>query len=479
MIITSKDLSLEVSALLAFSHLSLPNTRHVSLVVQGLHPLPVGDDAAPHPACLGTGAISPDEQVFCKYEVLQEGTYFFASHAAPSGGEGNGGSLVHGLFGAIVAEREGTRWYRSQTSSAAFDAVWPRAADGPRHAQTGALDYEAVIDDETTDGAMPLLNMARPLDGTAQTDFGNAGAVEIVHGDLNAIIFCDPALPEAGCHLADDLSDSVTEEPAFLAFREFSVFFHDETKAKYTENFEELENFGQLAGVKDGFAINYGASGMGSILLANRKGIGPSSDCMECLYEEFFLTSWANGDPALLEWYSDDPSNVHHSYLNDPVVFRNFHAGPKETHVFHLHAHQWFAGNDPSRGAYLDSQTVGPQQGFTYNIYHGGLRGLNGESEGWWDTQGSGNRNCTLGDSIFHCHLYPHFAQGMWALWRVHDVLEDGTRKLPDGQPVHGLYNTGRARAVAARGPWTGSRVCGLVLKPVILTTRRAPRSLH
>jgi hypothetical protein len=35
---------------------------------------------------------------------------------------------------------------------------------------------------------------------------------------------------------------------------------------------------------------------------------------------------------------------------------------------------------------------------------------------------------------LSNCHLYPHFAQGMWALWRVHDVLEDGTRLLPDGQ---------------------------------------------
>ena len=32
---------------------------------------------------------------------------------------------------------------------------------------------------------------------------------------------------------------------------------------------------------------------------------------------------------------------------------------------------------------------------------------------------GSGNRNLTPGDAIFHCHLYPHFAQGMWELWRV------------------------------------------------------------
>ncbi|MGB3316823.1 MAG: hypothetical protein WBB85_20715, partial [Albidovulum sp.] len=254
--------------------------------------------------------------------------------------------------------------------------------------------------------------------------------------DLNAIIYCDPTIARNDCRGDAVDRPALSHEPGFNAFREFSVFFHDELKTFYTRNFEELEHFGQLAGVKDGFAINYGASGMGSLLLANRKGLGPASECAECMYEEFFLASWANGDPALLEWYADDPSNVHHSYLNDPVVFRNFHAGPKETHVFHLHAHQWFAGNDPSRGSYLDSQTVSPQQGFTYNIYHGGLRGLDGAERGWWDTQGSGNRNRTIGDSIFHCHLYPHFAQGMWALWRVHDVLEDGTRKLPDGQPT-------------------------------------------
>ena len=80
-----------------------------------------------------------------------------------------------------------------------------------------------------------------------------------------------------------------------------TVFFHDELKSYYTRNFEELARFGQLAGVRDGFAINYGASGMGTLLLANRKGVGPAAACAECLYEEFFLTSWANGDPALLE----------------------------------------------------------------------------------------------------------------------------------------------------------------------------------
>ncbi|MBU2958876.1 hypothetical protein Q4511_15155 [Paracoccus sp. 1_MG-2023] len=438
-----------------------PRTRGVNLVVQGLVPVAMPGKDAPDPACYGTDMVEPGDDFHCRYRVLQEGTYFFASLAAPAGGEGNGGSLVHGLFGAVVAQKPGSRWYRSQVTSAALDAVWNATGTVPNRTRQGGPDYEGTDDAGT---GVPILNMAMPVDGTAQADFNDAGAVEIVHGDLNAIIYCDSSAPGADCApaLQGQPVDAGTVEPAYTSFREFSVFFHDELKTFYTKNFRELGQFGQLAGVKDGFAINYGASGMGSILLANRKGIGPGDDCMECLYEEFFLSSWVNGDPALLEWYPDDPSNVHHSYLNDPVVFRNFHAGPKETHVFHLHAHQWFAGNDPNRGSYLDSQTVGPQQGFTYNIYHGGLRGPGDTGQGWWDSQGSGNRNRTVGDSIFHCHLYPHFAQGMWALWRVHDALEDGTRLMPDGQAHDGLsvdFTPVADRAAARAGsvdPTTG-----------------------
>lgn len=393
-----------------------PLTRGLNFAIQGLHAFGIDHDgnvtSAPR-ACLGLAAISPDETIDCYYRVDREGPFFMASTAAPSGGQGDGGSLTHGLFGAVVAQQSGTNWYRSQVSAGAFEAVWEAAGTGVRHAVASIGDLSAY---ETEINGEPVLNMLKTI---------GRDTYELVHTDLNAIV-----------HRADDPS---SEEDEGLVFREFSVFFHDELKTFYTRNFEELGNFGggQLAGVRNGFAINYGASGMGDMLLANRKGIGPAANCQECLYEEFFLTSWANGDPALLEQFSDDPSNVHNSYLNDPVVFRNFHAGPKETHVFHLHAHQWFAGNDEGRGSYLDSQTVAPQQGFSYNIYGGGMevyhRGAPGE-DGWYETLGSGNRNRTVGDSILHCHLYPHFAQGMWELWRVHDTLEDGTRKLPDGQ---------------------------------------------
>lgn len=444
--------------------LDWPRTRGLSFAIEGLVTVAgTNADAAKADAerdlrvCRGLASIEPGEAVDCVYEVDREGTYFLASNAAPAGGEGDGGSIVHGLFGAVVVEQRHTRWYRSQVSRAAFDGAWPTKANSVRHARGGQIDYEA-----TGSSGIPLLNLARPTDGTEQADFDKARAVEIVHSDINAIIFrpagayrppsgnlAGPPIHSAVLSSASKAACEAGQAPAAsdefceVSFREFSVFFHDELKTFYTRNFQELGQFGQLAGIRDAFGINYGASGMGSILLANRKNIGPSAGCAECLYEEFFLTSWANGDPALLEQFSDDPSNVHHSYLNDPISFRNLHAGPKETHVFHLHAHQWFAGNDPNRGSYLDSQTIAPRQGFTYDIYHGGLRsyapGQEPNGKGWFETLGSGNRNRTIGDSIFHCHLYPHFAQGMWALWRVHDVIEDGTRKLADGQAGPGL----------------------------------------
>src|SRR5688572_26178078 len=51
---------------------------------------------------------------------------------------------------------------------------------------------------------------------------------------------------------------------------------------------------------------------------------------------------------------------------------------------------------------------------------------------------GSGNRNKVVGDSIFHCHFYPHFAAGMWAMWRTHDTFEEGSTLDNNGMPVLG-----------------------------------------
>ena len=62
-----------------------------------------------------------------------------------------------------------------------------------------------------------------------------------------------------------------------------------------------------LHSVRDAFAINYGTGGAGAEILANRVGVGPAFNCPECKYEEFFLSSWALGDPSMVV---DTPANA-------------------------------------------------------------------------------------------------------------------------------------------------------------------------
>ena len=56
----------------------------------------------------------------------------------------------------------------------------------------------------------------------------------------------------------------------------------------------------------------------------------------------------------------------------------------------------------------IDSPTFGPGESYTANLI-----------------DGSGSTRGTIGDSIFHCHLYPHFADGFWGLFRTHDVRRE------------------------------------------------------
>ena len=412
-----------------------PMTRLAGIAIVGLRAADGRDLKA-----TGLVGIAPGETTEYSYIADKRGSYFFSSLAAVQGGEGDGGSLTHGLFGMVVVEPAGARIFRSQVTAKDFACVrnMPGKGEGCENGLAeGTVNYDA------TRGGVPILSMHQPLADNS---------VKLVHGDLTAIIAptgsgkgaakgdCAPPATarDTGAGRMDDW-----RRPEHCPYREFAIMFHDELKTVHApayailngptldpdnpgDNWEKAQaRHQQLVGTRDGFAINYGASGMGTALISNRAGVGPARDCVDCAYEEFFLQSWANGDPALLPQYANDPSNVYHSYQGDPVEFHNVHAGPKETHVFHLHAHQWLSQEGNSAANYLDSQTIGPFQTFTYQIEYGG----------------SGNRNLGPGDSIFHCHLYPHFAQGMWGLWRVHDVFEDGSRLLPDGgglNPVPG-----------------------------------------
>ncbi|HRK67416.1 MAG TPA: hypothetical protein PKY73_07685, partial [Hyphomonas sp.] len=275
----------------------------------------------------------------------------------------------------------------------------------------------------------------------------SGSSIQTVSADINAIISGpnpDGSFPASTYPLEDRGQRNPAMPNRLEPFREFIALFNDETVAKQAFPFwyEDPVFSHTLHGVGDHFMINQGSGGAGSTVIANRLGVGPAHDCLSCSYEEFFLTSFATGDPAMLvdvpanaglefcspqpgdpfcerdpsiratyAKYPDDPANVQHSYVNDFVKFRNLHAGPKEHHIFHLHNHQWLADPDDDNSNYMDAQGIGPGGAYTFEIAFGG----------------SGNRNKSAGDAIYHCHYYPHFAQGMWALWRNHDTFQSGT----------------------------------------------------
>ena len=414
-----------------------PATRTASIHAVGLNLqasiLDDGSNVGKNPSSL----VTPGNSIVYDLYAEKEGNHVLYSTAATTGGEGDGGSLPMGLFGAINIEPRGSEWYRSQVTENDMRLAQKKNADGTLMTTPGlqpVLNYDAVYPTgQSRPAGTPILKML---------DANN----NIVHTDLNAII----TGPGRANFPAGTYRPNPVEPDRNQPFREFTVVYHDEIQAVQAfPQFEDTNPDGTpnplaftLHSVRDGFAINYGTGGIGAEILANRFGVGPMAKCTDCLFEEFFLSSWAIGDPAQIVdvpanttnssgqlitgfkatqvFFPDDPSNVHHAYLNDNVKMRVMHAGPKEHHIHHLHAHQWLHTPESDNSTYLDSQSQGPAYSFTTEIAHGG----------------AGNRNKTPGDAIFHCHFYPHFAQGMWELFRVHDVFEAGTKLDTAGRPT-------------------------------------------
>ncbi len=417
-----------------------PATRNASIHVIGMQLVNNISDDGSNVGTNPSSLVAPGGNA--KYTIFaeRENTYLLYSTGATTGGEGDGGSLAFGLFGAVNVEPRGAEWYRSQLTAAELQL----ATTGTTYKGQPIIDFDATYPNEEpfiSEGkaGLPIIRMTRKV----------GGVEEIVHSDINAIITgpnrgnFPPGTYPPNPVLVPLQSDEKRSrnEP----FREFTAIFHDEIFALQAfPQFEDPVLEHTLHSVRDGFAINYGTGGIGAEILANRLGVGPMFDCIECKYEEFFLTSWAVGDPAMVvdipantvdgsgklitgpkatrALYPDDPSNVFPSYIGDHVKIRNLHAGPKEHHTFHLHAQQWLFTPDSDNSTYLDGQMIGPGSGYTYEIAY----------------NGAGNRNKAVGDAIFHCHFYPHFAQGMWALWRIQDVFESGTLLDEDGRTAPG-----------------------------------------
>ncbi|MBG3850572.1 hypothetical protein I4699_10330 [Xanthomonas hortorum pv. carotae] len=424
------------------------------------------------------------------FHAPHEGAYLVGNDGAVFGGEGSAGNSGVGLFAAVTVQPLNARFYRAQLTEEELRL----ATVGATPSGQPILNYEATYPNDCASAGvwcregkagLPILNM---LQGQ-----------RLVHGEVNAIVVGpekDGNFPARTYPLEGQGKRNPALPNRLEPFREFVSVFHDENAATqaFPYFFEHPELSHTLHGVRDGFMINYGSGGVGAEIIANRLKAGPMQDCLDCAYEEFFLSSFAVGDAATLvdnpanlvisqcqpeyltdrryaaqrakycvqpkeqratqAYYPHDPANVHHSYIGDFVKFRNLHAG-KEQHIFHLHNHQWLFNPNDDNANYIDAQGLGPGSGYTYEIAYGG----------------SGNRNKTVGDAIFHCHFYPHFAQGMWYMWRNHDVFEAGTR-LQVSQTRSGFHETPfglqNGRPPASRAPCPMAR-----LSPV----RRFPQS--
>lgn len=224
-----------------------------------------------------------------------------------------------------------------------------------------------------------------------------------IHGLFGAVIVEAPEAkwfdPETGEELKSGLMADIYQ-PGKPAFREYSIFFHDELEILNKEGEQPIDPHTGLPSPTT--AISYRSEPM-------RNRMPKKHDPADSA-EDVSMSSWVYGDPA---------PPILFAYVGDPVKIRLLHGGVKETHVFHLHNHQWRLEPDNPVSTILDSITISPQECYTLEILYG-----------------AGSLNRVIGDVIFHCHLYPHFIDGMWTLWRIYDRLQDGTGELPDGTPI-------------------------------------------
>ncbi len=419
--------------------------RHVGFQVNGLQAFGSINDISANSGRNDNTLLAPGQSRTYTLYAEREGTFAATSYGATFGSEGSSGNVGNGLFAQVVVLPKGGRAYHNTVT----EEDMRLATRGRTPAGQPVMDYEArypVREPWIAEGkaGKPILNM---VDGS-----------EIIAGNADALVMgpnADGSFPPSTYPLESQGKRNPSLPNRLEPFRDFATAFHDQSAViQAFPGFWGDLVFGQvLDPTRDAFMVNYGSGGMGAEVIANRVGVGPMHDCLSCAYEEFFLSAHTTGDIAMLvdvpantglellgpgqvppaqnvgikasmALYPAEPANVAHSYLGDAVKFRNISVG-YEQHVFHLHGHQWLFNPNDDNSDYMDAQGVGPGSGYTYEIANGG----------------SGNRNRVVGDAIYHCHFYPHFAQGMWAMWRIHDVFEEGTRLAVTQEGSDGFHD--------------------------------------
>jgi manganese oxidase len=218
-------------------------------------------------------------------------------------------------------------------------------------------------------------------------------------------------------------------------YREYTLFFHDgisalngngqpdpngeedEAEKPHEEEGEEPHEEGgeepheeapheEDGNEKELYAVNYRAEPLDE-RMENALGEDGKDPTM-------FYSSWVFGDPA---------TPITRAYVGDPIKFRVIGANNDENHVFHLHGHRWKSDTKKTNTVDSDTLNIGDTQ--TAELAFGA----------GYDKNETG----APGDYLWHCHLFPHYLQGMWGLLRVYDkaqpdLLPLKDREIPPGQ---------------------------------------------
>ncbi|ORX94175.1 hypothetical protein K493DRAFT_374135 [Basidiobolus meristosporus CBS 931.73] len=231
--------------------------------------------------------------------------------------------------------------------------------------------------------------------------------------DDGVIADIHPATKYGGCPKRGFYEEEEKFTHPDCSFREFVAIFHDETDINHF-NARSIDPCTNQTAKPEPMtnSLNYRSEPMRNRQYVLYDKI-QQGEKLNINGEEQHHSSWMFGDPA---------TPVFRAYAGDPVKFRVVHAGVKETHVFHLHVHQWSSLRGDRESLTIDSFSLSPQTSWDLDIHYG-----------------AGSRLKSIGDVIWHCHLYPHFETGMWGIFRVLDRFEDGKGKYPDGTPIERL----------------------------------------
>ncbi|WP_181788237.1 hypothetical protein, partial [Streptomyces phytophilus] len=299
-----------------------------------------------------------------------------------SGGESSV-LTAHGLFGTLVAEPAGARWYDPKTGEDRTDDTgwsnWEamiRPRSGPAFREFTLIYHE--IGDETFNLRRPLRenDTGIPVGG----DPGKPVGDQVELGRPLPMIDARPPTPTQ-----PDEGGGGTK-----VYRPGSRGINYRTESFYRR-----------------------------LQLEAQRGAEAQKANKSLAY-----SSYTYGDPA---------TPMPRSYLGEPTKTRLVHAGAEQLHVHHVHgggtrwrlnpgtAESEMGGGltktpvPQGKSIRLDSQTVSPAESF--NLEH---------------ECGAGGCQQAAGDFLYHCHISQHYIAGMWGLWRVHDTRQPDLAPLPD-----------------------------------------------